>query len=768
MVVQAKWHARLGRNDDCYCGSGRKYKQCHLRFDEAAEHAKAATRAEEARRAEEERIAAGYGETEHYHPISRKVPAVERADFRVLVARLSSLGVPMLVHAPQDLAREQGRLDEALAFASQRGVTVQFSFDVPQPAVDGLQRLVDGIYGRDVYLIRQSGTQLHGYGTTRLDVRDGHRVFLLGSPVVAAARLVLRESAVGEAVAQGIPGSPLSLAAVLGGVLRNLVVGCLELPEWARANLGMLLDAVIADITDTAELEDRQKSALDKNLTGGSRPAENVTVALAALPFALGLRETLDDPAVQLGAMGLSEAEATRLVPHLERDRDELPWIRAAVEGAGTPWESPEAFTRWCAQLGDVPELAALLEHQSARERDKAAVEAALAAATLTDNERLVTLRLLEGIPPPTTDDAVVERQLSLIERLRRQPTAVIPVDRPVEERSVAHEELAVGPTPALQPVTLPLSPVVNDPTLFADVDLVRAQFAELRDGVATRRLALQGSRQDAGVEIEARRQAARDAEMAVKDAERAAQDIDTRLSQLDDELTALGADERAQRARAVAQLMRRGCERLQQLEEGWAVRAEKASSPQLLKHRQTLSEYEVVAQQGLLESLPAGMRNRLEDDARQAREALGVEESAAPAVLPVAVVSAADSADEAITVVLPLPGGAELAPHSLAITVADVVCRGVAEGIDAMEGTAFRVTHETAGGASLLRFQLTGHPSGSDALDYVQIGIDETADSTELLRQARVNVRCLVAADLDDTEVSRALLLDEHVEAME
>ena len=27
----------LGRNDPCHCGSGKKYKQCHLAQDEAAE-----------------------------------------------------------------------------------------------------------------------------------------------------------------------------------------------------------------------------------------------------------------------------------------------------------------------------------------------------------------------------------------------------------------------------------------------------------------------------------------------------------------------------------------------------------------------------------------------------------------------------------------------------------------------------------------------------------------------------------------------------------
>ena len=36
-----------GRNDPCPCGSGRKYKQCHLAEDEAAKHAELATAAEE-------------------------------------------------------------------------------------------------------------------------------------------------------------------------------------------------------------------------------------------------------------------------------------------------------------------------------------------------------------------------------------------------------------------------------------------------------------------------------------------------------------------------------------------------------------------------------------------------------------------------------------------------------------------------------------------------------------------------------------------------
>lgn len=39
---------QLGRNHPCHCGSGRKYKQCCLEKDEAAERAARAKAAEEA------------------------------------------------------------------------------------------------------------------------------------------------------------------------------------------------------------------------------------------------------------------------------------------------------------------------------------------------------------------------------------------------------------------------------------------------------------------------------------------------------------------------------------------------------------------------------------------------------------------------------------------------------------------------------------------------------------------------------------------------
>ena len=39
---------KLGRNDPCHCGSGKKYKQCHLETDEAKERAARAKAADKA------------------------------------------------------------------------------------------------------------------------------------------------------------------------------------------------------------------------------------------------------------------------------------------------------------------------------------------------------------------------------------------------------------------------------------------------------------------------------------------------------------------------------------------------------------------------------------------------------------------------------------------------------------------------------------------------------------------------------------------------
>ncbi len=65
-----------GRNDDCPCGSGKKYKKCHLRADEeASSKALAEDNAQRAREAEaEEPGHEGHGHGPGEHPQSYGAP----------------------------------------------------------------------------------------------------------------------------------------------------------------------------------------------------------------------------------------------------------------------------------------------------------------------------------------------------------------------------------------------------------------------------------------------------------------------------------------------------------------------------------------------------------------------------------------------------------------------------------------------------------------------------------------------------------------------
>jgi hypothetical protein len=54
--------ARPGRNEPCYCGSGRKYKQCHLQQDEAEARAARAAAAAAAEAAADKTEATAEGE----------------------------------------------------------------------------------------------------------------------------------------------------------------------------------------------------------------------------------------------------------------------------------------------------------------------------------------------------------------------------------------------------------------------------------------------------------------------------------------------------------------------------------------------------------------------------------------------------------------------------------------------------------------------------------------------------------------------------------
>ncbi len=63
------WQSRIktGRNDDCPCGSGKKYKKCHLRADEEAQSSALAKVNADAAAAHAEEHHEGDGHDHHGH-----------------------------------------------------------------------------------------------------------------------------------------------------------------------------------------------------------------------------------------------------------------------------------------------------------------------------------------------------------------------------------------------------------------------------------------------------------------------------------------------------------------------------------------------------------------------------------------------------------------------------------------------------------------------------------------------------------------------------
>jgi hypothetical protein len=711
---------RLGRNDACHCGSGRKYKNCHLDLDEVADRDR---RADSARAAREEHLDKGFPEDiEHYHPLTRKIPAVERQDFRILVQRLSQTGTPMLVQTPQDLSRDQDGLAEALRFCADRGVSVEFRSDPPLAMIAGLQTLLDGMYGRGVYQLRQSGMRLHGYGRTRQVEEDGKAVFYLALPGRSAARAVLAESARAEAEAVGIADSPLRRLMASARVLRHLTVHFLDLSEWAQNIIGMLLGVVIDEVTDRAQVEDEMPMG----------QGSEVTTVFASLPFAVALPEAVDSPASALEGMGLSEEEAAILVPHLEHIHDSLPWIRRAGEVTGDEWETPEGFAAWQESMASIPEMGAFLQFSIGREeavKQTAGHEMERAIDADPEAENLPVTSAREADAAPT-----------------------LPVVPPVEVKAAEGAPLVI--TTEAAPRAMP--PVPDDPELFSAIRRLREEYATRRDDVAASRVGTERERDDAQQERAEAEEQARKIGVTIDD-------LTLRLAALDDKLTQLGDEERASRTRTMASILESGARRLCDASATWEDRQAQAVDVTLVKLEKSIAEYEEMVRSGLLEQLPALARQREEEVVAQARAALheryGDRE---PLVLPVAVLGAAEEAEPVIALAIPLRGdAATLAPGSVGVAIASAVCDGVREAFDAMDISVLAVKHAEAGSCAILRYRLLRRPemTVAESLDLIGIGAESAADHSSPLRQARIGLRCVAVPEVDEDELASALL---------
>lgn len=402
---------RLGRNDPCHCGSGRKYKHCHLDQDMAAETA----RREAARPVA---VADAYPGVacEEYRPITRKTPAVDRPDFMIAVRNLAGRGgVSWLrIAAPVDLGRDQASVDAAIAYMRERHVEPDFWQDPPPPVVAATQALLDRMLGRGVCRVEPSGVRLRRYGRIGAEPSSGGGPFI----VYVSGRTHLRGviealiRAVGEdGRALGITDGLLAFAWPMIRVARELVVHQLSLPEPLAESGTELIAALIEVISDSGE-----------HL--GDPHGADAQRAMTALPFLIGLREARHQPRRELEGMGIEGPAIDVLAVHIEAAVEGPAWLLRLADMAGDDWDTPDGYRAWVEAARSVNEVAGLLD--SLEPEDEAAVPEVAQTAW----------EIAPAVPPPEATVLPVAKA--------ETPAALPATASPAPEGAFAHVDAVV------------------------------------------------------------------------------------------------------------------------------------------------------------------------------------------------------------------------------------------------------------------------------------------------------------------------------------
>ena len=375
---------RPGRNDPCWCGLGKKYKDCHLDKDNARDHEE-----RERERAEAEREGAGHVDhlCARYEPRTHKVAAVQRPDFVVAVRNLSATGPGAWLHidGPADLGRDQASVDEAIALLAKHGVCPDFRRDPPPPIIAATQDLLDKMLGRGVFRVEPSGNRLRSYGRVEVYPDGGGFVgYLTGRYTFQGVMELLCGASALDAAALGIQGGLLADVWTGARVVRELVRNQLDLPTPFLERAPAFMSALVERISASADEADRRGVAAD------------VVRALAALPYLVGIREAIGDPTGQLEGMGLKSDAVAVLLPQLEAAADSPEWLLGLADLAGEDWDTPDGYGSWLAGARSVDEVAGAL--------DGVAAEPAAEPAPTVEPGVVIQ----EAEPAPVVEPAVV------------------------------------------------------------------------------------------------------------------------------------------------------------------------------------------------------------------------------------------------------------------------------------------------------------------------------------------------------------------------
>lgn len=691
---------RLGRNDPCWCGSGRKYKVCHLEEDSAK--AQAGREQARAAAAQEQETHAGH-RCAPYQPQTHKVPAIARPDFVIAVRNLASAGEGAWLHieGPVDLGRDQASVDAAIDFLRRYGVLPDFRLDPSPPVVAATQELLDRMSGRGVFRVEPSGVRLRKYGRTEIVASPdggGFIAYLSGRGALHGVVQLLLAAAAADARALGVTGGLLAGVWPVARVTREIVVAKLALPQPLLERANELVDALVDQISRAADLLDHHGA-----------PSEAVR-AQATLPYLVGLREAVHDPERELEGMGLAPESVKIISVQLGAAADGPRWLHQLADLAGEAWDTPDGYRAWVDAARSVPEVADVLD---ALPQEAAAPSGDIAMAAAA----IVELGAAEGAPMAVTT--------------------------PGPE--------AVAPAPTGTPSQVAVSPLPAPLTVFSDVDSVAQEHAARREAVHHRLAEILDRREDL-----ARRR--RELEAKLQDLNAEGVGIDEQQAEATEELETQSEAEDRSRHEAIMAVLARGAAQLDEAAAAWSEALglkEGRDDATVLQAERTVREYEDMERRGLIEQLPAGMRGHIRQEVEEARaslrEVLGGRD---PLTIPAVVAAAEEGPGLTLSVGLPLLGGDELAPGALQTAVAVAVADVLADTVRSMpEINVVAVDHERCPqGGSVLRVRFAGPPpvTADDCAQYCASLLNDVGRRNAPLREAGVSIEARVEPDLD------------------
>jgi SEC-C motif len=222
--------SKLNRNDPCWCGSGKKYKRCHLDEDQAA-----VSQAYEAEQLDPNEHA---DHAEHllcrvYMPQSTGVPAHLRRDFNHLVSEMRRSGATLMhIYAPRVLAKDEADYYKSIQVLRDNGITADFNSDPRSQELAVSQTYFDHLFGAGVYRLCPASTSFRSYPKWSRRIGTDGAIELCVNRETGLGFFLFNEK-VAEWDKLGIPSDPrlLRSAAIAADLVADLIPACAEITK---------------------------------------------------------------------------------------------------------------------------------------------------------------------------------------------------------------------------------------------------------------------------------------------------------------------------------------------------------------------------------------------------------------------------------------------------------------------------------------------------------------------------------------------------------